>query len=91
MSKKLQDLGIVFDEDNCMTCLSNSCHNNVVKISDNTEYSVHIRADFVNKIFYLTASLTSSTHDEYEIEEVFNEESKIVEFLCGNFEKFKCA
>ena len=43
MNKTFKEIGITFELNSaCITCLDNSCHNNLISKRDGQEYHVHI-------------------------------------------------
>ncbi|MGQ2984845.1 hypothetical protein [Flavobacterium sp.] len=90
--KTFEELGLTFNfESDCATCNDGSCHNTSASKIDGQEYFVHISTNKNKDSFYINASLlNANTDDNSEVFEYFDDEGKAVQYLCQNFEGFKC-
>lgn len=88
--KTFEDLGLTFEFDSdCATCYDGSCHNTAISKIDGKEYSVHISTNSERDSFRIFACQNANT-DEESIEEEFTDEEVAVNFVCKNFNGFKC-
>lgn len=87
--KTFEDFGLTFNFDPyCMTCSEGNCHNIVTSKQDGREYHVHISTDREFTVFNIQASENSTTEPVIDVS--FEKEEEAVEFVCKNFEWFKC-
>ena len=88
MNKTFKDLGLIFELNSaCITCLDNSCHNNLISKIDNQEYHVHISTNNSFSEFLISATLLCSSDIS---EERFYNEFDTTNYLCENFNDFRC-
>lgn len=89
--KTFEDLGLNFElGSGCKTCMDESCHNQVQRKSDGSDYSVHISTNPDRSLFWVSASEQANTFSETDIFEEFQVEEDAVKFVCSNFHGFQC-
>jgi len=89
--KTFAEFGLTFEEDaDCITCHVGSCHNNVTSRKDGKEYNVHISVDYDTNEYWISASDNSTSDSDSDIFESFENEESAVQFVCANFDWFKC-
>ncbi|MCD8438292.1 hypothetical protein LNI95_11520 [Tenacibaculum dicentrarchi] len=89
--KTFEDFGLKFKpNEDCITCNTGSCHNNVTSKKDGKEYNVHITVNFDSSEYYIMASENASAESSFDIFEIFKEEAKAVKFVCDRFNWFNC-
>ena len=88
MNKTFKDLGLIFELNSaCITCLDNSCHNNLISKVDNQEYHVHISTNNSFSEFLISSTPLSTSETE---EKRFYNEFEATNYLCNNFNDFRC-
>ena len=88
MNKTFKELGITFELNSaCITCLYNSCHNNLISKIDGQEYHVHISTNNSFSEFLISATLLCSSETS---EETFYNEFDATNYLCTSFHNFRC-
>lgn len=89
--KSFKDFGLTFiPNEECITCNTGSCHNNVTSKKDGREYNVHITVNFDSNEYYIAASENASAESSYDLFEIFPSEEKAVKFICERFDWFNC-
>lgn len=89
--KTFEDFGLKFvPNEDCITCNTGSCHNNVVSKSDGKEYNVHITVNYDEDQYFVIASENGSTDSPFDVFEIFKKEEEAVQFVCDRFEWFAC-
>jgi hypothetical protein len=89
MTKTFKDFGLTFAPDeNCITCVRGTCHNNVTKYSDGQEYNVFISTYDNSNYYEITMTKLGDSSDEKIA--FFHTEKEAVDYVCQNFDWFKC-
>lgn len=87
--KTFSELKISFKQSsNCYTCDGESCHNNTTH-KNGEEYNVHISTKD-HEYFNIFATTNASTDATNNIDKKSLTELEAVQFICDNFNWFKC-
>ena len=91
MQKTLESIHIYFEGNvACYTCNDDACWANVTNKKNGEEYCVHISTNDQRSSFTISATLTSNTSSDIDINETFVVESDAVQFILETFDWSKC-
>tara|TARA_R110000868_G_scaffold33215_1_gene120814 strand:- start:2928 stop:3203 length:276 start_codon:yes stop_codon:yes gene_type:complete len=89
--KTFADFNLQFEQlSECLTCRDGYCSNTSTYNKTGEEYNVQISTNPDYTDIEISATSNSNTNSSSDIVEYFNSEESAVDFLCKNFNAFRC-